>query len=104
MLISVFDMTLSIKMPISKIINYYNRSSKIINPSSLTPTYIRYLKAEETFLKKTIPNGVRILEIGAGHGRIIDSLNNGKREVIGIEIANTLSLKNKYKMIEISGY
>jgi len=87
----------SIKLSKSKIIDYYNNSGKIIEVSNLTTSYKNYLKAEEDFLKKTIPERANILEIGAGQGRIIDVLNNGKRKITGIEIANASFLKNRYK-------
>ena len=87
----------SIKLPKYKVIDYYNNSDKIIEVSNLTNSYKNYLKAEEDFLKKIIPERARILEIGSGRGRIIDVLNNGKRKITGIEIANIPFLKNKYK-------
>ena len=84
-----------IKIPISKVIKYYNHTSKIIDVSNLTPSYQKYLKAEENLLKKITPKKAIILEIGAGHGRVIDALNNGKRKIIGVEIANLPFLKKK---------
>lgn len=81
----------------SEVIKYYNQGSKINDVSKVTSSYKKYLQAEEKFLKKTIPEKARVLEIGAGDGRIIDSLNNGKRKITGIEIANLSFLKNKYK-------
>ncbi len=89
-------MTLT-KIQSPKIIKYYNHSAKIIDFSNLTSSYKEWLKSEEKFLRKIIPEKARILEIGAGNGRIIDVINNGKREVIGIEIANLPFLKKRYK-------
>ncbi len=66
----------SIKSNKSKIVDYYNSSGKIIEVSNFTIPYKNYLKAEEDFLKKIVPERASILEIGVGHGRIIDTLNN----------------------------
>ncbi len=80
----------------SKIAGYYNYSTDILNSSKLTPSYKKWLKKEEEFLRKTIPKNSKILEIGAGTGRIIDALNNRKRQITGIDIANIPFLKKKY--------
>jgi len=90
-------MLMNLNIPICKVIKYYNNAAKIIDISGLTPSYKRWLKAEENILTRIVPEKATILEIGAGRGRIIDALNNGKREITGIEIANLSFLKNKYK-------
>ncbi len=80
-----------------KIVNYYNKPSDILNAKKITKSYTSWLKAEEKKLNNLIPKTAKVLEIGAGTGRIIESLDNKLRKIFGIDITNIFYLKNKFK-------
>ena len=84
-------------IPIAEVIKYYNHSPKTLEIASLTPSYKAWLEAEKGFLLKIIPEKCKVLEIGAGNGRIISLLNDKKRNITGIEIANLPFLKEAFK-------
>ena len=86
-----------IGLKIEKIKHYYNNYFfEHFNLLKNQPSYRKWMKAEEKKLLKLVPKNAKVLEIGAGFGRIIDLLNNNKRKIMGIDLCNITYLKKKY--------
>ena len=79
-----------------KVREYYDNSLKILDESGITPEYKNWIDTELIELEKIVSRDSKVLEVGAGNGRVMDKLDDGSREIIGIEIANLSNLRKKY--------
>ncbi|SKC91800.1 class I SAM-dependent methyltransferase [Maledivibacter halophilus] len=71
--------------------NYYSQklnSQKLFNVyETKIPRVKQYLDAEISFVKDNLTGGERILELGAGYGRIVKKLSGKCKSIVGIDIS-----------------
>ena len=61
------------------------------------PRVQQYLEAEISFVKDNLTGSERVLELGAGYGRIVKELAGNCKSIIGIDISEeTVSLGKEY--------
>ncbi len=81
--------------------NYY---AKKLNSQKLFKVYEtkiprvnQYLDAEISFVRDNLTGSERVLELGAGYGRILKELAGSCKSIVGIDISNeSVSLGKKY--------
>lgn len=81
--------------------NYYAQklnSQKLFDVyETKIPRVKQYLDAEISFVRDNLTGSERVLELGAGYGRIVKKLADNCRSIVGIDISNeSVSLGKEY--------
>lgn len=81
--------------------NYYTHklnSQKLLNVyETKIPRVQRYLDAEISFIRDNLTGSERILELGAGYGRIVKELSGNCMSIVGVDISDeNVSLGKEY--------